>query len=195
MNGLEFVAKSPCALPNKDLADEAPQSVVVFQPNSDPMAFGERISTILLGDIGSGRRRVGLIERVLVSPASMGISSQIRGIDVARNCFEKIFQTTMSRRSAEGGSLKGVTTVRNGQSFSVNIPKFSPPANANSINIVVDEVHDRFRKLTPKQRIAVLTVRDRNIASKLYVLSNVRFSLPLCIRHPLIIGAMVSENE
>ncbi len=98
----------------------------------------------------------------------------------------------MSRRSAEGGSLKGVSTVRNGQTYAVNIPKFSPPANANSINVNLEDLHDRFRKLTPKQRIAVLTIRDRNIATKLYCLSNVR---DFYINHlHVLLGPVVSEN-
>jgi hypothetical protein len=79
----------------------------------------------------------------------------------------------MSRRSTDGGNLKGVTTNRNGQTYSAVIPKFSPLPNANSINIVREEVHEKFRKLTPKQRIGVLTIRDRAIAAKLYHLSNV----------------------
>jgi hypothetical protein len=79
----------------------------------------------------------------------------------------------MSRRLSDTAGLKGVTTIRNGVSYSVNLPKFSPPPNANSINIVREDVHELFRKLTPKQRIAVLTIKDRNLAGKLYVISNV----------------------
>ena len=79
----------------------------------------------------------------------------------------------MSRRLSDTAGLKGVTTIRNGVSYSVNLPKFSPPPNANSINIVREDVHEHFRKLTPKQRIAVLTIKDRNLAGKLYVISNV----------------------
>ena len=78
----------------------------------------------------------------------------------------------MMRRSTDISGLKGVTTVRNGRNYAVNLPKFSPPPNANSINIDRDDIYDQFRKLTPKQRIAVLTIRDPNIAGKLYTISN-----------------------
>ena len=81
----------------------------------------------------------------------------------------------MSRRSTEAGVLKGVGTFRNGVNYAISLPKFTPPPNAASINPNLDDVHERFRKLTPKQRIAVLTLRDRNIVAKLYTTSNVWF--------------------
>jgi hypothetical protein len=76
------------------------------------------------------------------------------------------------RRATDGGGLKGVTLVRGGKSYALSLPKFTPPPNANSINVDRDDLHERFKKLSPKQRIAVLTVRDPNVASKLYAYSN-----------------------
>lgn len=79
---------------------------------------------------------------------------------------------SLMRRSNDSGGLKGVTTVRKGRTYAVNLPKFSAPPNANSINVNRDDVYEQFRKLTPKQRIAVLTIRDPNIAGKMYTISN-----------------------
>jgi hypothetical protein len=76
------------------------------------------------------------------------------------------------RRSSDSSGLKGVSLVRGGQTYAVNLPKFSPPPNANSININRDDVHEHFRRLSPKQRIAVLTISDQNIAGRLYSYSN-----------------------
>jgi hypothetical protein len=91
----------------------------------------------------------------------------------------------MSRRLSESAGLKGVTTIRNGATYSVTLPKFTPLPNASSISISADKVHEEFRKLTPKQRIAVLTVKDPGIATKLYGLSNVRYGLFYSF-HPII---------
>lgn len=79
----------------------------------------------------------------------------------------------MSRRSTETGTIKGVTTLRNGVSYAVTLPKFTAPPNASGLKAPLDQVHSEFKKLTPKQRIAVLTLRDRNIIKKLYTVSNV----------------------
>lgn len=88
----------------------------------------------------------------------------------------------MSRRSTETGTIKGVTTVRGGVSYAVNLPKFTAPPNAAAIKASLTDVHQEFRKLTPKQRIAVLTLRDINILKKLYATSNVcLFLFIVCI--------------
>jgi hypothetical protein len=76
------------------------------------------------------------------------------------------------RRSSDSNALKGVTIVRGDKAFAVNLPKFTPPPNANTINVNRDDVHEQFRKLTPKQRIAVMTIRDPKVIGKLYSCSN-----------------------
>ena len=83
----------------------------------------------------------------------------------------------MRRGADSGGTLKGVTIVRGGVEYAVSLPKFGQPPNANAINVNRNDVHEQFRKLTPKQRIAVLTIRDRSIATKLYTITNVRLAL------------------
>jgi hypothetical protein len=62
--------------------------------------------------------------------------------------------------------------VRGSKTYACNLPKFTPPPNAQSINVDREDLYDKFRKLSPKQRIAVLTVRDQNIVNKLYAYSN-----------------------
>jgi hypothetical protein len=76
-------------------------------------------------------------------------------------------------RGTDSGGLKGVTVVRGGKEYAVTLPRFGQSTNASSINLNRDDLHEHFRKLTPKQRIAVLTIRDQNIATKLYTISNV----------------------
>ena len=96
------------------------------------------------------------------------------------------------RRSTADNSIKGVTTLRNGRQYSVGLPRFSAPVGANSITIDRETLHEHFRKLTPKQRIAVLTIRDRNITRKLYAMSNV---CETCNECPIVlIGSLVSSN-
>jgi hypothetical protein len=107
---------------------------------------------------------------------------------------EKISSSSSMRRATADNSLKGVTTLRNGRSYAINLPRFTALPGANSINIDRDQLHNHFRKLTPKQRIAVLTIRDRNIIPKLYSISNVRLFLsnPSFIFY---IGTLVQANE